>query len=54
MPGGWDVIAVEMKEVVDPVMGREETLRLSGRRVGQCEFSALLFGPLCLLRGKRQ
>ena len=26
---GWKVIAAEMKEVVDPVVGREKTLRLT-------------------------
>ena len=29
--GGGDVIAAEMKEVVDRVVSREEPLRLSGR-----------------------
>jgi hypothetical protein len=27
---GWEVIAAEMKEVVDPIMGGEKTLRLAG------------------------
>jgi hypothetical protein len=55
--GGGDVIATEMEEVVDLIMGREEPLRLatdlnrficrSRRRVGWWEFSGLLFNPLC-------
>ena len=28
--GGWNVVAAEQKEVVDPVMGGEEALRLAG------------------------
>ena len=54
---GGDVVAAEMKEVVDLVVGGKETLCLprrleplhcrSRRRVGWCEFSARLFNPLC-------
>ena len=46
-----------MEEVVDLIVGGEEPLRLAGRfellhlrsrrRVGWCEFSALLLSPLC-------
>jgi hypothetical protein len=27
---GWELVAAEMEEVVDPVMGREKTLRVVG------------------------
>jgi hypothetical protein len=27
--GGWNVVTAEVKEVVDPIMGGEETLGLS-------------------------
>jgi hypothetical protein len=51
------VTAAEMEQVVDLIVGCEEALGLTGRfellhlpsrrRVGWCEFSALLFNPLC-------
>jgi len=57
--GGGRLMAVKLEQVADPVMGRQEALRLAGylkrficrsrRRVGWCEFSALLFSPLCFL-----
>jgi hypothetical protein len=57
MLGSSDMIAAEMEEVVDLIVGGEEPLRLaadlncftcrSRRRVGWCEFSALLLSPLC-------
>lgn len=57
MLGGRDVIAAEMEEVVDLIVGGEEALRLpadlncficrSRRRVGWCEFYALLLNSLC-------
>jgi hypothetical protein len=56
MLGGGEVIAAEIKEVVNLIVGREEAIGLAGRfelicrsrrRVGWCEFSARLFNPLC-------
>jgi len=29
--GGWNLVTVEVEEVVDPVMGGQETLRLADR-----------------------
>lgn len=54
---GWKVIAAEVDEVVDAVVGGEEALGLPGRlealrrsrrRVDWWEFSALSFRLLCL------
>jgi hypothetical protein len=54
---GGDVVAAEVEEIADLVVGGEETLRCradlkrficrSRRRVGWCEFSARLLRPLC-------
>jgi len=56
---GGHLMAAEVEQVVDSVVGGKEALCLarrlealicrSRRRVGWCEFSALLFSPLCFL-----